>query len=88
MAIFAPNPEAIARVPRSIAFRYDVLPLSVTDGVLAVALADPHDATVIDTVCAATHMRIRPLPMGRDAIRENLRVAYGGEKEAIFRKLA
>ena len=37
MAIFAPNPEAIARVPRSIAFRYDVLPLSVTDGVLAVA---------------------------------------------------
>ena len=78
MAIFAPNPEAIARVPRSIAFRYDVLPLSVTDGVLAVALADPHDATVIDTVCAATHMRIRPLPMGRDAIRENLRVAYGG----------
>jgi type IV pilus assembly protein PilB len=78
MPTFAPNPEAIARVPRSIAFRYDVLPLSIADGVLAVALADPNDATVIDTVCAATRMRVRPLPMGRDAIRENLRVAYGG----------
>ena len=78
MAIFAPNPEAIARVPRSVAFRYDVLPLSIADGVLAVALCDPHDAAVIDAVCAATRLRVRPLPMGRDAIRENLRVAYGG----------
>ncbi len=82
MATFAPNPEAIARVPRAIAFRYDVLPLSIADGVLAVALSDPSDATVIDTVCAATHMRVRPLPMGREAIRQNLRVAYGGAPAA------
>ena len=70
------KPSRACRV--SIAFRYDVLPLSVADGVLAVALSDPHDATVIDTVCAATRMRVRPLPMGRAAIRENLRIAYGG----------
>jgi type IV pilus assembly protein PilB len=77
MATFAPNPEAIARVPRAIAFRYDALPLTLADGVLAVAVTDPGDAEVVDALRAATHLRVRPLPMARDAIREKLHVAYG-----------
>ncbi len=77
MATFAPNPEAIARVPRAVAFRYDALPLSLTDGVLAVGLAEPNDAGVVDALRAATRLRVRPLPMPRDSIRELLHVAYG-----------
>src|ERR1700737_2032580 len=77
MATFAPNPEAIARVPRAIAFRYDALPLTIADGVLAVAVTDPSDAVVVDALRAATHLRVRPLPMAREAIREKLHVAYG-----------
>ena len=77
MAIFAPNPEAVARVPRAIAFRYDALPLTVADGVLSVALADPHDAEVVDALRASTRLRVRPLPMAREAIREKLHLAYG-----------
>jgi type II secretory ATPase GspE/PulE/Tfp pilus assembly ATPase PilB-like protein len=77
MATFAPNPEALARVPRAVAFRYDALPLSLTDGVLAVALAEPNDAAVVDALRAATRLRVRPLPMAREAIREMLHAAYG-----------
>ncbi len=74
---FSPNAEAVARVPRALAFRHDALPLAVVDGVLAVALPDPDDAAVVDALRAATRLKLRPLPMPREAIREKLRVAYG-----------
>lgn len=84
MANFAPNPEAVARVPRALAFRHDALPLNLVDGVLAVALPDPDNVEVVDALRAATRLRVRPLPMSRDAIRENLRAAYAsspGDRE-------
>lgn len=74
---FSPHPEALARVPRTLAFRHDALPLTLQDGVLAVALADPDDRAIVDALRIATRLRIRALPMPREAIRENLRVAYG-----------
>ena len=78
MAIrFAPNPEAVARVPRALAFRHDALPLHVTDGVLAVGLSDPDDGELLDLLRSTTRLRIRPLPMSRETIRERLRIAYG-----------
>src|ERR1700681_91861 len=82
MTNFATNPEALARLPRALAFRYDALPLGLTDGVLSVALADPADAATVDALRAATRLRVRPLPMAREAIREQLHVAYGDRAEA------
>ena len=81
MATFATNPEALARLPRALAFRYDALPLSLADGVLSVALADPADALTVDALRAATRLRVRPLPMARDAIRQHLHAAYGERPE-------
>jgi type IV pilus assembly protein PilB len=81
MATFAANPEALARLPRALAFRYDALPLGLADGVLSVALADPADAATVDALRAATRLRVRPLPMAREAIREHLHVAYGERTE-------
>ena len=72
-----PSPEALARLPRALAFRHDALPLSVVDGVLTVALPDGGDPAILDTLRASTHLRVRALPLGREAIREHLRVAYG-----------
>jgi type IV pilus assembly protein PilB len=71
------NADAIARVPRAVAFRHDALPLAVNDGVLAVALADPDDANVVDLLRATTRLRIQPLAMPRDTIRRRLHAAYG-----------
>ncbi|HEX3464834.1 MAG TPA: GspE/PulE family protein [Candidatus Elarobacter sp.] len=77
MANFAAHPEAVARVPRALAFRYDALPLGVAGGVLSVALADPDDAAIVDALRAATRLRVRAVPMAREAIREKLHLAYG-----------
>jgi type IV pilus assembly protein PilB len=76
-AAFSPDAEAIARLPRALAFAHDALPLSVTDGTLAVAVVDPADTALLETLRAATRLQIRPFPMSRAAIRERLRVAYG-----------
>lgn len=86
MANFAPNPEAVARVPRALAFRHDALPLNLVDGVLAVALPDPDDVEVVDALRAATRLRVRPLPMSREAIRANLRTAYATSSDAASRE--
>jgi len=69
--------QAIGRVPKSVAFRLDVLPLAFEDGVLVVALHDPADANVLDQLRATTRVRIRAVKMTRDLIRERLREAYG-----------
>lgn len=76
MTNIAPTPEAIARLPRALAFRHDALPLNLIDGVLAIGLPDPNDAAVVDILRAATRLRVRPLTMPREAIRESLRAAY------------
>jgi type IV pilus assembly protein PilB len=77
MGHFAANPEAVARIPRALAFRYDALPLNLAGGVLSVALADPNDVETVDALRAATRLRVRPLPMARETIRQNLQAAYG-----------
>ena len=77
MADFAVSSQAVARVPRALAFRYDALPLNVADGTLSVGLADPHDGEVLDALRSATRLRVRPLAMPREAIRAKLHVAYG-----------
>ncbi|GAC1416161.1 MAG: GspE/PulE family protein [Candidatus Velthaea sp.] len=88
----APAPEltmsgdALARIPRSFAFRHDVLALDVHDGVLTIAVADPADETILDHVRSATRLRIRPVEMAREEIRERLRLAYGSDSTAFDRR--
>lgn len=64
-------------MPRALAFRLDVLPLSVADGILAVAVPDLTDISVLDQLRGATRLKIAPVMMPRDQIRERLRSAYG-----------
>ena len=77
MVTYVAHPEAVARVPRSLAFRYDALALNLVDGTLSSRCPIPMTRTVIDALRAATRLRVRALPMAREAIREQLRAAYG-----------
>jgi type IV pilus assembly protein PilB len=78
----ASSPDAVARVPRALAFRHDVLPLSVSGNVLAVALSNIDDADVLDQLRRATRLKIAPVPLAREAIRERLVLAYGNDTAA------
>jgi type II secretory ATPase GspE/PulE/Tfp pilus assembly ATPase PilB-like protein len=77
---------AVARVPRALAFRLDVLPLWLEAGVLAVGLADAADPEVLDALRRATRLRIKAVRMPREHIRERLAVAYGDAPSAAPRR--
>ena len=71
LEVAEPEPEAIEAVPEALARAHTVLPLSVSDGRLTVALADPFDIGTIGsiergsgrraTVVGAPRMRIQDL---------------------------
>jgi type II secretory ATPase GspE/PulE/Tfp pilus assembly ATPase PilB-like protein len=71
--------DALTRVPRALAFRCDVLPLWLHDGLLAVALPNTEDTDVLDELRRTTRLRIKPVRMPREQIRERLIIAYGSE---------
>jgi len=78
---FAPltTPDSLKRLPRALAFRCDVLPLWLNDGTLGVALPEPDDSVVLDELRRATRLRIKPIRMPREQIRERLIAAYGND---------
>jgi type IV pilus assembly protein PilB len=69
---------AVARVPRALAFRYDVLPLTIEGDVLVVAMCEPENAEALTQLRVATRLKIRPIATARDELRERLRNAYAG----------
>jgi type IV pilus assembly protein PilB len=76
-SVVAAVDEAVARIPRSLAFRLDALPLSCEDGVLTVGLPNPTAPGAVDELRIATRLSIRPVTLQRAEIRERLRVVYG-----------
>ena len=50
------SPEALALVPEVMARKYHMIPLEVSNGVLRLAMADPTDIIVIDTLGAQIPM--------------------------------
>src|SRR5438132_11498753 len=51
----------VARIPGAIAREYEVLPLSIERGTLAVATMDPLDSACREALRVATTLSIRPL---------------------------
>ncbi len=72
----AVQPDAVARVSRALAFRYDVLPLSLRDGVLSVGVPDDSDPALLDRLRQATRLRVTAIAMPRERIRQQLQTAY------------
>jgi type IV pilus assembly protein PilB len=71
-----PDALAVARVPRALAFRYDVLPLAIDDDVLHVAMPEPENGEALTQLRVATRLRVRWTPMSRDEIRGRLHALY------------
>ncbi|MBA7666716.1 Type II secretion system protein E [subsurface metagenome] len=65
------QPEAIQLIPESMARKYTVIPITITDDALQVAMADADDVMTLEALSVQTHMRIEPIV----AIPEELRKA-------------
>jgi len=67
-SIAKPDPVAIASVPRDLAVRYTLMPVSIDDDELLVAMADPQNVLALDDLRIMTGYDVRPAISTRDEI--------------------
>jgi type IV pilus assembly protein PilB len=72
-----PEKEALSRVDGTSARVYGLLPLSVRDGTLVVALADPANVAVLDDLTFAAGEGVRAGLAEPEALQEAIEKAYG-----------
>ncbi|MBI2866270.1 MAG: type II/IV secretion system protein [Chloroflexi bacterium] len=70
------QPEAVALVPEAVARERNVLPLSLDGDTLRVAMEDPHDVQLLDTLAALTRKRIKPVLPLRGGLKESIDANY------------
>jgi len=69
LALYHIQPEALQMVPESMARKYNVIPLAVTDNALSVAMADADDVRTLEALAAQSRTRIEPSIAVADDIR-------------------
>jgi type II secretory ATPase GspE/PulE/Tfp pilus assembly ATPase PilB-like protein len=82
---FQPSPEALKRIPATVAQRYQVLPLAEIDNALVVAIDDPTNMERMEEVRFAAGTKLVPVMAPGAEIRHALEVAYGGEPSPQIR---
>ncbi len=83
------QPDAISLIPESVARRYSVIPVDVTDGTLLVAMEDPTNIQAIEDLTVLTRKRIEPVISTSQDIQETIDLNYraGGEIEQQLSKI-
>jgi type IV pilus assembly protein PilB len=78
-----PDQEATALIPATLARRYQMLPLTVEDGTLVVACADPTDVVGRDDIRMASGVRaVRPVVVPASDLEFSIQRAYGFDRRA------
>lgn len=76
-----PDIEALKLIPEVMARRLNVIPISVTNNTLTVAMADPTDVFALEAIAANTKMRVKPIGGKVDEVREAIDLNYKGYGE-------
>ena len=79
--------ELIDSVPRHIARRYKAIPVFKHDNALAVAISDPTDLDIVDSLHYALKCEIEPMVAPKEEIEEALTRYYGGAEETVDKML-
>ena len=85
--ILIPEAEALGLVDASLARARAILPLSVTDRVLRLAVSDPLDQDTLEELRFHSGRRVEPVVAAPSAIAEGIRTAYEGELAELVNNL-
>jgi len=66
LSAFPVDPQAMARVPLTLARRHNMFPIAVSDTTITVAVGDPGDVLALDDIRAATGLMVRPMVVTKD----------------------
>ena len=80
-------PDALAKVPATLASHYRLLPLRLVDGRLEVACADPFDVQTLDELRLVVGLPLQPVLASPSALRAAIARAYGVGASAVARLL-
>ncbi|GAH71261.1 unnamed protein product, partial [marine sediment metagenome] len=70
------QPAALALIPEDMARKHNVLPISVDGDTLTVAMEEPDNSQLIDTLAASTKRKIKPVVPLHGGIREAIDTHY------------
>ncbi len=82
-ALRVPNPEALALVPRAMAVRYNVFPVSKEGGTLQLAISDPLDVDAIDSLGHMLKLTVEPSVAPADEIKHAIDRFYGKDSSEL-----
>ena len=82
-ALRVPNAEAMALVPRSLAVRYNVFPLSKEGGAIQLAISDPLDVDALDSLGHVLKLTVEPSVAPLDEIKHVIERFYGKDASEI-----
>ncbi len=75
------SPEALKLIPEKVARKYNILPLGIFAGTLAVVVADTRDVTTMEAIGAVARMPIEPMMAASDDIRDAININYTAADE-------
>ncbi|MFC2056280.1 GspE/PulE family protein [Chloroflexota bacterium] len=83
------RPNAIALIPETIARKYNVIPIDITESTLVLAMENPRDIQAIEELAALTRKRIDPVLCTLQDIQEMIDLTYrvGGEIEKTLSQI-
>jgi type II secretion system protein E len=76
-------PELLAKVPPTVATRYLLMPIAMSNNTLHVAIADPFDVQTLDELRLLLKCQITPVLAGSREIREAIQRHYGLGASAV-----
>lgn len=77
LASYAPEVEAVALVPASVAREFKVLPMFEIEGMLTVAIGDPMDVFGLDSVASAIGLEVEPVLAEEGSVSAAVEQYYG-----------
>jgi type IV pilus assembly protein PilB len=78
-----PTKEALAMIQPSTAKMYNIMPVSVEDGVLKVAVTDPNNLTILDDLRMLLNCEVEPLLALEADIRKAWDKFYGSQQNVV-----
>lgn len=76
------NEKAIKLVPENLAKKYVLIPVSITNGILNVAMSDPMNIFAVDDVRISSGLNVNVLIASKDNIKKSIDKYYSGENIA------
>jgi type IV pilus assembly protein PilB len=75
-ALFTPDMDLVRLIPEPFAKEHGVLPLCRKGNTVDMAMSDPENITIIDSLKKLAKAEIRPLLVGRQTIEQAVKRAY------------